>query len=171
VNVRAAGAADAAWVAGTLADRWGTTTMVSRGATHDAAAAPAFVAERGGRPVGLATYVVAGAEAELLTLDSLSEGEGVGSALLEAVAGAAAAAGAACLVLVTTNDNTHALRFYQRRGFELVALHAGSVDEARREKPSIPLTGNDGIPIHSELELSRDLRTAARTRLAGDPVQ
>jgi len=27
--------------------------------------------------------------------------------------------------LITTNDNLHALDFYQRRGFELVAVHCG----------------------------------------------
>ena len=60
--------------------------------------------------------------------------------------------GARRLWLVTTNDNTHALRFYQRRGFDLVRLDRGAVDRARVLKPSIPLE-NDGIPMRHELEL------------------
>jgi GNAT superfamily N-acetyltransferase len=180
VAVRAATAADRPTVARVLTERWGTTTMVSRGARHDAATAPAFVAERGGRLMGLATYLVAGGGhvVELLTLDALEEGQGVGSGLVEAVVAAAAAAGCARVVLVTPNDNTAALRFYQRRGFRLVALHAGAVDVARKGKPEIPLTGNDGIPIHDELELALDLlvddglaSAAGRTRWAADPVQ
>ena len=31
--------------------------------------------------------------------------------------------------LITTNDNLDALRFYQRRGFRLVAIHPDAVDE------------------------------------------
>jgi len=36
-----------------------------------------------------------------------------------------AAGGVARLWLAVTNDNTPALRFYQRRGWDVVALHAG----------------------------------------------
>lgn len=66
----------------------------------------------------------------------------------------AAARGADCrrVWLVTTNDNLHALRFYQKRGFDLVALHRNAVDRSRRLKP-IPRCGLDGIPIRHELEL------------------
>ena len=55
--------------------------------------------------------------------------------------------------VITINDNLDALRFYQRRGMRLVAVRPGAVDEARRLKPSIPVIGAQGIPIHDELEL------------------
>jgi hypothetical protein len=56
-----------------------------------------------------------------------------------------------------TNDNTTALRFYQRRGFDLVAVHRGAVTRARAElKPGIPLEV-DGIPIRPEIELEIEL--------------
>jgi hypothetical protein len=54
--------------------------------------------------------------------------------------------------LITTNDNLNALRFYQRRGMRPVAVHRGAVDEARRIKPTVSLTGDHGIPIRDELE-------------------
>ena len=57
------------------------------------------------------------------------------------------------LWLITGNDNTSALRFYQKRGFRLVAVYRNAVDQARRLKPEIPLYGNDGIPITDEIEL------------------
>jgi GNAT superfamily N-acetyltransferase len=60
--------------------------------------------------------------------------------------------------LATTNDNLHALRFYQKRGFELVAVHRGAVNESRKIKPGIPLIGNDGIPIRDEIELEMNLQ-------------
>jgi ribosomal protein S18 acetylase RimI-like enzyme len=116
---------------------------------------PSMVAEEGGRVVGVATYVVDGASCELLTLHVEPRGRGVGTALVEAVA---AASGCSRLWLITTNDNVDALRFYQRRGFRLTALHPGGVDDARaRLKPEIPSVGDHGIPLRDELELERVL--------------
>jgi ribosomal protein S18 acetylase RimI-like enzyme len=62
--------------------------------------------------------------------------------------------------LVTTNDNLEALRLYQRHAFRLAELHAGAVDRARELKPSIPLLGDHGIPMHDELVLVRRLRAS-----------
>jgi hypothetical protein len=59
--------------------------------------------------------------------------------------------------LITTNDNIDAIRFYQRRGMRLVAVHRDAVDDARRAKPSIPMIGEYGIPIHDELEFELQL--------------
>jgi len=82
---------------------------------------------------------------------------GIGSALLDEVAALATAAGCTSLHLITTNDNRTALAFYRARGFAVVAVHEGAVDAARLLKPSIPLLGEDGVPIHDEIELSRAL--------------
>ena len=54
--------------------------------------------------------------------------------------------------LVTSNDNLDAIRFYQRRGLRLVAVHPGAIERAREIKPTIPLVGSYGIPIRDELE-------------------
>ena len=106
-----------------------------------------------GENAGLATYRIEGEDCEIATLDSVSEGKGVGSALIEAVKDKACAAGCKRLWLVTTNDNTPALRFYQKRGFRLVAVHANALERSRRLKPQIPLIGQDGIPLRDEIEL------------------
>ena len=55
--------------------------------------------------------------------------------------------------LSTTNDNIKAIRFYQKRGFDMVKLRRNSMEETRRLKPEIPLIGLDGIPLRHELEL------------------
>jgi ribosomal protein S18 acetylase RimI-like enzyme len=107
--------------------------------------------------LGVATYVLEGAAAEIVTLDSFHEGHGIGSDLIEAVADAAREAGARELFVMTTNDNLRALRLYQRRGFHLRELRAGAVERARLLKPSIPMLGNDGIPIRDEIDLVRAL--------------
>jgi hypothetical protein len=46
-----------------------------------------------------------------------------------------------------------AIRFYQLRGFSLVAIHRNAIEESRKLKPEIPLKGIDGIPIRDEIEL------------------
>ena len=107
------------------------------------------------KPVIAIVLYVAVALLWLVTLDALVEGAGVGTMLLDAAAEAARSAGCRRLWVITTNDNVHALRFYQRRGFALAALHRDAVTKARRLKPEISLVGEHGIPIRDELELER----------------
>ncbi len=152
-SIRPAAASDRAEVERLLTESWGSTTVVSRGVAHDAATLPALVALHAGVFVGLATYRLDSDACELVTLDATEPRLGVGSALLTNVAERAWAHGARRLWLVTSNDNLDALRFYQRRGLRIVAVHRGAVDHARRLKPSIPHHGEYGIPIHDELEL------------------
>ena len=147
-----------AWLRATLRERWGGGIAVGRGRVRRPAELDALVAvDESGERVGVATYVVEGALAELVTIDALRPGAGVGRRLLDAVASAARAAGAERLLVMTTNDNLRALRLYQRAGFRLVERRAGAIDETRSLKPSIPATGNDGIPIHDEIDLVLDL--------------
>jgi ribosomal protein S18 acetylase RimI-like enzyme len=120
-----------------------------------------------GELVGVLTYRVEGPDVEVSTLYASVRGEGIGTALIEAAEAEARQTGGRRLWLITTNDNVDALRFYQRRGFRLVALRPGGVDDARqRLKPGIGLVGEHGIPIHDELMLAREIEAAA-DRLKG----
>ncbi|RMG85889.1 MAG: GNAT family N-acetyltransferase [Chloroflexi bacterium] len=152
-EIRALTPQDRAWVASWLDKHWGSTAIVTRGQSYYAHLLPGFVAEKDGEHIGLVTYRIDGPSCELMTLDSLQPGQGIGSALIEAVKEAAKEAGCKRLWLITTNDNLEALRFYQKRGFELVAVHRNAIAEARRLKPQIPLVGKEGIPIRDEIEL------------------
>ena len=142
-----------AWLEQELTRRWGSPQIVTRGHMHDAGCLPAFVCEAAGEPVGVATFAIRDGDCELVTLDALKEGGGAGSALLAAVVEEATRNKCRRLWLITTNDNLTALRFYQRRGLRLAALHPGAVEESRRIKPSISLIGEHGIPMRDELEL------------------
>jgi GNAT superfamily N-acetyltransferase len=155
--IRPATEDDRAWIVRHLERSWGSPIVVSRGTAHDGSQLPALLAMRGDEHAGLATYHVAGDECELVSLDSLCEGQGIGSALLAGVGEEAGRRGCRRLWLITTNDNLDAIRFYHRRGMRLVAVHRGGADEARRLKPSIPLIGEHGIPIHDELEFELEL--------------
>src|SRR6266545_3883685 len=86
------------------------------------------------------------------------EGAGAGTALLTAAAALARRLGCRRLWLVTTNDNLHALGFYQRRGLRLRAVHVGAVDRDRALKPEIAAVNPDNrIPLHDLLELELPL--------------
>lgn len=125
---------------------------------HDPLALSGFVAWKSGARVALTTYRLDGEECELLTLDSAVENAGAGTQLIDAVKDAARSAGCRTVWLITTNDNTHALRFYQRRGFRIKEVRPGAVDRERETiKPEIALLGNDGIPISDEIELAVEL--------------
>ena len=117
-----------------------------------------FVIEDGKEWLGLLTFYVEDNECEVTSLDSLREGQGVGTELMDAVVEEARKQDRKRLFLVTTNDNMHALRFYQKRGFELVTIYRGSVIESRKVKPSIPLIGFDDIPLKDEIELELSLK-------------
>ncbi len=132
---------------------WGGEQMVVHDAVFNPAELPGFIARLGSEMVGLVTYHISGNECELISLDSLREGLGVGAALLERVKQAAITAGCRRMCLTTTNDNLNALRFYQKRGFRLAKLLPGAVERSRAIKPSIPLIGDHGIPLRDELEL------------------
>jgi ribosomal protein S18 acetylase RimI-like enzyme len=152
IVVRDLDGAEWAWAEATLADVGGRF-VARRGACIDLSTLPALVAEFEGERVGILVYDPGDGrgEAELAALATPVRGVGAGTALVETL----------CrrlpdrpIWVVTTNDNTDAQRFYQRRGFVLRTLRAGAVDAARRSiKPAIPRLGNDGIPIRDELEL------------------
>ncbi len=152
VDVRPLGDAEREWSNAFLLDSWGGV-VARQCELVDPSELPGFVALADGDRVGLATYAVRGDECELVTIDSLREGIGVGRALLDAVRDAAVEAGCRRLWLVTTNDNVRALKVYQRWGMDLVAFRRDAIAEARKLKPSIPERGANGIPLEHELEL------------------
>jgi GNAT superfamily N-acetyltransferase len=101
--------------------------VVTRGRLHQADQLPGFVALNAQQPVGLVTYFFGDGDCEIVSLDSLESGKGIGSALVKAVLDVASAKQCKRVWLITTNDNTGALRFYQKMGFELVAVHRGAI--------------------------------------------
>lgn len=144
---------DSDWITQVLTEHWGSQMVVSRGKLHDASKLPGFIALNRGERVGLVTYHLDDKNCELVTLNSWQENIGVGTILIEAVKQVAIKAGCTRLWLITTNDNLHALGFYQKRGFRLVAIHTNAIAESRKIKPEIPEIGMHGIPLRDEIEL------------------
>jgi len=150
---------DGKWIAEFMVQHWHSTMIGGHGTLIDATRLPALIA---GEREGLATYRIFGDDAELVSIDALRPGHGIGTALIEALV--ERLHGCKRLWVTTTNDNLPALRFYQRRGFQLIKVWPGSVDAARKTvKPSIAVFGQYGIAIRDELDLCRLIGDGAIT--------
>jgi len=153
IEVHPLSTADQDWIEEFYQQRWGSKRIVSRGALYTVSELPGFTAWVGKKPAGLLTYHISGENLEIVTLDSLKPNQGVGSALIGEILKFAKSNNLYRVWLITTNDNTPALRFYQKHGFNLVKIHKDAVQSSRELKPEIPLIGLDGIPIRDEIEL------------------
>ncbi|PNX52778.1 MAG: GNAT family N-acetyltransferase [Thermoplasmata archaeon M9B2D] len=144
---------DRDWIIELLLENWASNIIVTRGMTYEADKLPAIIAEVDGLRVGLLTYCIMNYELEIVTMNAIEKGRGVGSALLDEVQKIAKMNRCRRIWLITTNDNIDALRFYQRRDFEIVAVHRYAIEESRKLKPQLPFVGKYGIPIRDEIEL------------------
>ncbi len=135
-----------------IEQHWFSTQMIIRGEIVDMTVIEGIAAMEGDAIVGLITFRIKDGVCEITSLDSLREGEGIGKALLVKVIAIAKDKDCRKVCLITTNDNINAIRFYQKRGFDLVKVHLDAMMQSRILKPEIPLTGQNGIPIKHELE-------------------
>ena len=134
-------------------DHWSGEFIVTRGFIHQPDQVEGFVAEEADYWTGLITYKIAHDECEVISLDGLREGEGIGTMLLRKVVEEARIRNCKRIFLITTNDNLYALGFYQRRDFEIAAVYRGAMNESRKIKPGIPEIGHNHIPLRDEIEL------------------
>jgi N-acetylglutamate synthase-like GNAT family acetyltransferase len=152
IETRPAGAGDRKWIEENIEFWWGSTDLVAHDTVFRLEDLSAMLAINDGRLVGLATYRFEGQSCEIITLNSVMPGQGIGKALIDAMKAEATRAGCERLWLITTNENLRAQSFYRNRGFVHVRTDVGAVTRARRLKPEIALTGEDGTPIEDELE-------------------
>jgi len=136
---------------------WGAPFVMSRGQVYYPHKQPGFIERRNGQIVGLLTYHSHHDAVEILTLNSTVGGHGIGSKLVLHAIGKTRELRRKRVWLTTTNDNLHAIGFYQRLGFRMTELNLGAVDEARKVKESIPLLGERGIPIRDEIVMSLEI--------------
>lgn len=157
LQIRPLDTADQPWIISLFTAHWGSTKIITRGVMHEAHKLPGFIAVHRGQRAGLITYNIKDTWCEIISVNSLIEGIGIGSALINTVRETAEKTGCDRLWLITTNDNLQAIRLYQKRGFHLIAVHKNALEESRKIKPSIPLTGVDGIPLRDEIEMEMSL--------------
>ena len=126
--------------------------VVSRGKLHHIHTLPGYIAMKDGAVKGLVTYRIENNECEIVSLDSKEENQGVGTSFIHLVMNDSREAGCKRIWLVTTNENIKAIRFYQKRGFDMKCIYRNAVEEARKFKPEIPLYSEEGIPVRHEIE-------------------
>lgn len=141
-----------AWVL-KIARGWGADFVVSRARKiYPAEIEGFYAADQTDKRIGLVTFEVTGGQCEVVTLDAFNKFHGVGTALLERVRDEMRQRDVSRMWLITTNDNLDAIRFYQRRGWTIAAVHRNALAESRKIKPSIPEIGMHGIPLRDEIE-------------------
>lgn len=148
---------DRTWIRQFVRTHWGSDIVVGKGRIHRPADLQGFIAFQEKEAAGLLTYQIENVECEVVTIDSIRENRGIGTAMVNAVLEKARSKDCRRLWLITTNDNLNALRFYQKRGFHLVAVYPDAVEASRKLKPQIPAIAENGIPIRDELELEMKL--------------
>jgi GNAT superfamily N-acetyltransferase len=105
-------------------ESWSAPFVVSKeGQIHHIDDVEGFIAEKEGKPIGLITYMITNAECEVTSINSLEEGFEAGISLMNRLEESVKDVGCIRLWIMTTNDNLNALRFYQKRGYRLVAIH------------------------------------------------
>ncbi len=148
---------DRIWVKERTELLFGGDFVVSRNEVHDPHKLPGFIVTEGRERIGLATYSIDGDVCEIVTVDSLCQFMGVGTALLDRIEEEALAAGCTRIWAITTNDNLDAQRFFQKRGFVLFNVRISGMTKIRLLKPTIPRIGYYGIPVRDEYEFEKTL--------------
>lgn len=141
-----------------LKDEWHCPPSISKGKIIDTTILPGLLFIKNEVIKGVVTYNIENEECEIVTLNSFEENRGIGTTLIQGVLDIAQKNNCKRLWLITTNDDINAIRFYQKKGFDLKAAHINAVECSRKLKPSIPLIGMDSIPIKHELEFEIILR-------------
>lgn len=136
---------------------WNTTNLIILGMNIDMTQADGIIAQENGKIMGLLTYMVSGSVVEITSLNSVVNGIGVGTALLNRLIEWAKENQCKKIVVVTSNDNIQAMCFYQKRGFDMERLYHNSLELSRAKRPRIPLVGPNGILLKHELEFVLDL--------------
>jgi len=133
-------------------DNWLSTDMIIRGKIIDMTLVEGIVVYEINTMIALITYKIINEECEILSLDSKEENKGIGTELVNRVIEIARNNNCHKVKLITTNDNIRAIKFYQKRGFDMAKIYHNSLNISRQLKPSIPLYGEFGIPLMHEIE-------------------
>lgn len=132
---------------------WGGEPLVVRAQKYYPSNLEGIFALKKDEIIGFLFFDVQDESCEIVVFEVFKKFQGIGTKMLEKLKGIANDKGCNRIFLMTNNDNLDALRFYQRRGFHICAIHVDSVKESRKLKPGIPMIGEHGIPLRDEIDL------------------
>ena len=135
-----------------IEETWGSPLLAINGKLWDSRTMPGYVAICDTTVLGYLLYEFHDDVCEIMALQSVAQNIGIASALIECVKQTAKESNTNKVIVQTSNDNIHAIRFYQKRGFTIREVRIGALEISRQLKPSIPVIGKDGIPLRDEIE-------------------
>ncbi len=144
---------DFLWLESQWLETWGSKIMISKGRKIHLEEQRGFIVSEISVPTGFITYCIRDREIEITSLLVKREKAGLGKMLLDQMKEMAKISGVNRIWLVTTNDNINSLEFYQKNGFSICGIRENIMNEYRKLKPEIPLTGYNGIPVRDEIEM------------------
>ena len=131
---------------------WGSDVLISRGKPYKAQDLDGVLAHENGKIIGLGLYYIKNNECEIVLLETFDKNKGIGTKIIEKLTGIAKENKCNRIWLVTTNSNIDAIKFYQKRGFDISNIYINAMEEARKIKPEIPEMADNGIKIKDEIE-------------------
>ena len=152
ITIRRILESDKTWMKELIRKRWHDKFIVTLRNIHTVEDLDGFIAQEKQRNVGLITFRIIKKSLEIITINSLIPHKGVGQKLITKIVEFARKEKIIRIWLITTNDNIKAIDFYKKLGFVIRKVHKNAIKYDRKLKPSIPLTGENGIPIIDEIE-------------------
>lgn len=153
LNLRSVTKKDTKWVNDITIREWGSDFIITNNKIYKPKDLAGIIVEENSDRVGILTYIIENNDCKIITINSFQTNKGIGSLLVNELKRIAKEKGAKRILLETTNDNLNALRFYQKRGFQIIAVYPNAIDKVRKKKPQIPLMGENNIPLRDALEL------------------
>jgi GNAT superfamily N-acetyltransferase len=148
---------DAIWLKSLIECEWGGNPLVIRGKSYYPEKLPGLIALKENSRIGFLSYEIRENICEIIAFEVFEKFCGIGSKMLNTLISIIKENACNQIYVMTTNDNLDALRFYQRRGFNITGIHINSVKKSRAIKPSIPINGDLGIPLRDEIDLTLKL--------------
>ncbi len=148
---------DADTVSQLMDEHWGGEPLVIRAQNFYPSKLEGILALDGDEIIGFLFFDIQDKTCEIIVLEVFDKFKGIGTTLLNQLQIIAKNKNCNRIYLTTHNDNLDALRFYQRRGFHICAIHLDSVKKGREMKPEIPMTGDYDIPLRDEIDLEMKL--------------
>jgi ribosomal protein S18 acetylase RimI-like enzyme len=130
---------------------WGSDILVSRGKAHKAQDLDGILAYEKEKIVGIGLYYIK-KDCEIVLLEAFKQNKGIGTQIIEKIKEIVKIKNCKRIWLVTTNSNINAIKFYQKRGFNISNIYINAMEEARKIKPEIPKIAENGIEIRDEIE-------------------
>ena len=144
---------DAEMVSDLMEKHWGGEPLVIRAKNYYPSKLNGILAINGDEIIAFLFFDMQDTSCEIVVFEVFDKFKGIGTTILEKLKTVANEKGCSIIYLMTTNDHLDALRFYQKRGFHICAIHLDSIKKARKMKPKIPMTGDYDIPIRDEIDL------------------